>query len=129
MRHHGHHRPGNDHVDKVCFFVPQIIPPTGLPLLIDGDTGCGEARNVMPMIRSFKDVGAAAVTNRGPWLPGKRGPLNDNKVADLHDMAARIAAAQRARAELHATIEYHDYEALNASIVTTTTARATPRRG
>src|SRR3984885_1134391 len=48
-------------VDEVCFFVRQITRATGLPLLVDGDTGYGEALNVMHMIRSFEDAGAAAV--------------------------------------------------------------------
>ena len=34
-------------VDEVCFFVRQIARATGLPLLVDGDTGYGEALNVM----------------------------------------------------------------------------------
>ena len=48
-------------VDEVCFFVRQIARATGLPLLVDGDTGYGEALNVMHMIRSFEDAGAGAV--------------------------------------------------------------------
>ncbi|MGI4801302.1 MAG: isocitrate lyase/phosphoenolpyruvate mutase family protein, partial [Janthinobacterium lividum] len=30
-------------VDEVCFFVRQITRSSGLPLLVDGDTGYGEA--------------------------------------------------------------------------------------
>ena len=30
----------------------------GLPVLVDGDTGYGEALNVMHMVRSFEDAGA-----------------------------------------------------------------------
>jgi len=48
-------------VDEVCFFIRQIARVTGLPLLVDGDTGYGEALNVMHMVRSFEDAGAAAV--------------------------------------------------------------------
>ena len=31
-------------VDEVCFFVRQVARASGLPLLVDGDTGYGEAR-------------------------------------------------------------------------------------
>src|SRR5689334_15807429 len=48
-------------VDEVCFFVRQIARASGLPLLVDGDTGYGEVLNVMQMVRGFEDVGAAAV--------------------------------------------------------------------
>ena len=87
-------------VDEVCFFVRQIARATGLPLLVDGDTGYGEALNVMHMVRSFEDAGAAAVHIEDQLLPKKCGHLNDKKLADAHDMAAKIAAARRARRHL-----------------------------
>jgi methylisocitrate lyase len=88
-------------VDEVCFFVRQITRATGLPLLVDGDTGYGEALNVMHMVRSFEDAGAAAVHIEDQLLPKKCGHLNDKKLADPHDMAAKIAAARRARRHLY----------------------------
>ena len=70
------------------------------PLLADGDTGYGEALNVMHMVRSFEDAGAAAVHIEDQLLPKKCGHLNDKKLADAHDMAAKIAAAAKARRHL-----------------------------
>src|SRR6478752_7616614 len=87
-------------VDEVCFFVRQITRASGLPLLVDGDTGYGEALNVMHMVRSFEDAGAAAVHIEDQLLPKKCGHLNDKKLADSRDMAAKIAAAVRARRHL-----------------------------
>jgi methylisocitrate lyase len=87
-------------VDEVCFFIRQIARATGLPLLVDGDTGYGEALNVMHMVRSFEDAGAAAVHIEDQLLPKKCGHLNDKKLADPHDMAAKIAAAAKARRDL-----------------------------
>src|ERR1700760_2257131 len=87
-------------VDEVCFFVRQITRATGVPLLVDGDTGYGEALNVMHMVRSFEDAGAAAVHIEDQLLPKKCGHLNDKKLADANDMAAKIAAARRARGAL-----------------------------
>src|ERR1700728_4776763 len=88
-------------VDEVCFFVRQIARATGLPLLVDGDTGYGEALNVMHMVRSFEDAGAAAVHIEDQLLPKKCGHLNDKKLAEPHDMAAKIAAAAKARRHLY----------------------------
>ena len=87
-------------VDEVCFFIRQITRSTGLPLLVDGDTGYGEALNVMHMVRCFEDAGAAAVHIEDQLLPKKCGHLNDKKLADPHDMAAKIAAAAKARRHL-----------------------------
>jgi methylisocitrate lyase len=87
-------------VDEVCFFVRQLARASALPVLVDGDTGYGEALNVMNMVRSFEDAGAAAVHIEDQLLPKKCGHLNDKKLADARDMAAKIAAARKARRHL-----------------------------
>ena len=87
-------------VDEVAFFVRQITRASGLPLLVDGDTGYGEALNVMHMVRTFEDAGAGAVHLEDQLLPKKCGHLNDKRLADAHDMAAKVAAAARARRHL-----------------------------
>ena len=86
-------------VEEVCFFVRQLAR-AGLPVLVDGDTGYGEALNVMRMVRAFEEAGAAAVHLEDQVLPKKCGHLNDKKLVDAHDMAAKIAAAVRARRHL-----------------------------
>ena len=88
-------------VDEVCFFIRQVTRASGLPVLVDGDTGYGEALNVMNMVRSFEDAGAAAVHIEDQVLPKKCGHLNDKKIADAHDMAAKVSAARKARRHLH----------------------------
>ena len=88
-------------VDEVCFFIRQVARAAGLPVLVDGDTGYGEALNVMHMVRSFEDAGAGAVHIEDQLLPKKCGHLNDKKLADPHDMAAKVAAARKARRHLH----------------------------
>ena len=87
-------------VDEVAFFIRQVARASGLPVLVDGDTGYGEALNVMHMVRTFEDAGAAAVHLEDQLLPKKCGHLNDKRLADPHDMAAKIAAARRARRHL-----------------------------
>ena len=87
-------------VDEVAFFVRQVSRASGLPVLVDGDTGYGEALNVMHMVRVFEDAGAAAVHIEDQILPKKCGHLNDKKLASPHDMAAKVAAAAKARRDL-----------------------------
>ncbi len=88
-------------VDEVCFFVRQVARASALPVLVDGDTGYGEALNVMSMVRSFEDAGAAAVHIEDQLLPKKCGHLNDKRLADPQDMAAKVAAAAKARRHLY----------------------------
>jgi len=87
-------------VDEVSFFIRQVARSSGLPVLVDGDTGYGEALNVMHMVRTFEDAGAGAVHIEDQLLPKKCGHLNDKKIADSHDMAAKVAAAAQARRHL-----------------------------
>ncbi len=88
-------------VDEAAFFIRQLARASGLPVLADGDTGYGEALNVMHMVRTFEDAGAGAVHIEDQLLPKKCGHLNDKRLADPADMAAKIAAAARARRHLY----------------------------
>ena len=88
-------------VDEVCFFIRQVARASNLPVLVDGDTGYGEALNVMHMVRSFEDAGAGAVHIEDQLLPKKCGHLNDKKLASPQDMAAKVAAAAKARRHLY----------------------------
>ncbi len=87
-------------VDEVCFFIRQVARASGLPVLVDGDTGYGEALNVMHMVRAFEEAGAGAVHIEDQILPKKCGHLNNKKLAEPHDMAAKVAAAAKARRNL-----------------------------
>ena len=88
-------------VDDVCWYVRQVARAAGLPMLVDGDTGYGEALNVMHMVRAFVEAGAGAVHLEDQLLPKKCGHLNDKKLASADDMAAKVAAARRARRHLY----------------------------
>jgi methylisocitrate lyase len=88
-------------VDEVAFFIRQVARASGLPVLVDGDTGYGEALNVMHMVRVFEEAGAAAVHIEDQLLPKKCGHLNDKKLAPPEEMAAKVAAAAKARRHLY----------------------------
>lgn len=87
-------------VDEVAFFIRQIVRSAGLPLLVDGDTGYGEALNVMHMVRTFEDAGAGGVHLEDQILPKKCGHLNGKSLVPPADMAAKVAAAVKARRDL-----------------------------
>jgi methylisocitrate lyase len=87
-------------VDDVAWHIRQVVRASGLPVLVDGDTGYGEALNVMHMVRCFEEAGAGAVHLEDQLLPKKCGHLNDKKLASAEDMAAKVAAARKARRHL-----------------------------
>lgn len=87
-------------VDEVAFFIGEITRASGLPLLADDDIGNDKALNVLNMVRRFEDAGAAAVHLKDQLLSKNCENLNGKKLASAADMAARVAAAVRARRHL-----------------------------
>ena len=87
-------------LEELCQATRQLVRASGLPVLVDGDTGYGEALNVMRLVRELEEAGAAAVQIEDQVLPKKCGHLNDKRLADAGDMARKLAAARRARNHL-----------------------------
>jgi methylisocitrate lyase len=87
-------------MEELCASVKNIARMTNLPILADGDTGYGEAINVMRLVRELEDAGAAAVHIEDQVLPKKCGHLNDKVLVSTEQMAAKIAAAKRASRHL-----------------------------
>ncbi len=87
-------------LEELCFFTRSLYRATGLPLVVDADTGYGEALNVMRAVRELEAAGAAAVQIEDQILPKKCGHLNDKRLAAPEEAAAKIAAARRARTHL-----------------------------
>lgn len=77
-----------------------IVRAARVPLVVDGDTGFGEALNVMRLVRELEDVGVAAVQLEDQVLPKKCGHLNGKQLVTPEEMALKIAAAARARRDL-----------------------------
>ena len=59
-------------MEELCAVVRSIARATDLPLVVDGDTGYGEALNVMRLVRELECAGAAAVHIEDQVLPKKR---------------------------------------------------------
>ncbi|HYE91034.1 MAG TPA: methylisocitrate lyase [Terriglobales bacterium] len=87
-------------LDELTFFARAICRTVDLPLVVDGDTGYGEALNVMRLVRELEDAGAAAVQLEDQVLPKKCGHLSDKRLVSADDMARKIAAGARAAKHL-----------------------------
>ena len=87
-------------MEELCTATRTLARATNLPLIVDGDTGYGEALNVMRLVRELEDAGAAAVQIEDQVLPKKCGHLNDKQLATAEDAARKIAAAVAARRHL-----------------------------
>ena len=86
--------------EELMLFVKVITRSTDLPLIVDGDTGYGEALNVIRLIQDLEAAGAAGIQLEDQILPKKCGHLSNKLLNDPESMAAKIAAARRARKHL-----------------------------
>jgi len=78
----------------------EAVRASGLPLIVDCDTGFGEALNVMHTVRSLEEAGAACIQIEDQQFPKKCGHLNDKRLIPAEDMCRKVAAARSAASEL-----------------------------
>lgn len=86
--------------EELCSSTRRIFRATGLPLIVDADTGYGEVLNVMRVVRELCDAGAAAIQLEDQQLPKKCGHLNDKKLVSATEMAQKIEAARKASSDV-----------------------------
>jgi methylisocitrate lyase len=78
----------------------EVVRASGLPLIVDCDTGFGEALNVMHTVRCLEEAGAACIQIEDQQFPKKCGHLNDKRLVPVEDMCRKIAAARAATTDL-----------------------------
>jgi len=71
----------------------------GLPLIVDADTGFGEALNVERTVIELESAGAAAIQLEDQQFPKRCGHLSGKSLADPEAMCAKLRAAVGAKSE------------------------------
>jgi len=84
-------------MDEMVKTVKYIVDAVDIPVIVDIDTGYGEALNVMRAVREFEAVGAAGVQLEDQVLPKKCGHLSGKALIQPDEMAKKIRAAVEAR--------------------------------
>ncbi len=87
-------------LDDVARRAREVVRASGLPLIVDADTGFGEALNVMRAVRDLEDAGVACLQIEDQLLPKKCGHLNDKKLATSDEMCRKVLAARKAASRL-----------------------------
>lgn len=67
------------------------------PLIVDGDTGYGNALNVERTVRAFERAGANAIQIEDQTFPKRCGHLADKSLVSREEMAGKIRAAAASR--------------------------------
>lgn len=75
----------------------RIARGVAIPLVVDADTGFGEAVNVERTITEIEAAGAAAIQLEDQRLPKRCGHLSGKSLVDTDEMCAKLRAALAAR--------------------------------
>ena len=77
--------------------VRMVTRATKVPLIVDADTGFGEAINTYRTVKDLEAVGAAAIQIEDQVMPKRCGHLDGKQVVSPDDFCAKIRAANEAR--------------------------------
>lgn len=82
---------------EVADTVTRIRERVEIPLIVDGDTGFGNALNVIRTVKAFERAGASAIQLEDQQLPKRCGHLAGKTLVSTQEMAGKVRAAVDAR--------------------------------
>jgi len=82
---------------EVAGVLARIRERVALPILVDADTGFGNALNVQRTMRVLERAGASAIQLEDQTFPKRCGHLSDKTLIPVAEMAGKIRAALDAR--------------------------------
>ena len=83
--------------DEVVEAVAAVRERVGLPLIVDCDTGFGNALNVMRTVKTMTRAGASAIQLEDQTSPKRCGHLADKSLIGAREMVGKLKAALDAR--------------------------------
>lgn len=89
---------------EVASHVAAIRDAVALPLVVDGDTGFGNALNMARTVRVLERAGASAIQIEDQDFPKRCGHFSGKAVIDAAEMVQKIKAAVDARTDPNFTI-------------------------
>jgi 2-methylisocitrate lyase-like PEP mutase family enzyme len=84
-------------LSEVADTVARIADTVSIPLIVDADTGFGNAVNMVRTVRSFERAGAAAIQIEDQTFPKRCGHMEGKKVIPRDEMVRKVRAALAAR--------------------------------
>ncbi|QJW84692.1 oxaloacetate decarboxylase [Ramlibacter terrae] len=82
---------------EVADTLARITERVQLPVIVDGDTGFGNALNTQRSVRAFERAGAAMVQLEDRGFPKRCGHLDGKTVVPVQEMCGKLKAALDAR--------------------------------
>ncbi|SEL93854.1 2-Methylisocitrate lyase, PEP mutase family [Colwellia chukchiensis] len=84
-------------MSEVADTISVIRERTELPMIVDGDTGFGNAINVQRTVKLFERVGASAIQLEDQQMPKRCGHLKGKSLVSSSEMVGKVKAAVDAR--------------------------------
>ena len=84
-------------MSEVASVISHIRDRVELPLIVDGDTGFGNALNVIKTIKTFERAGASAIQLEDQAMPKRCGHLAGKTLVSTAEMVGKLHAALDAR--------------------------------
>jgi 2-methylisocitrate lyase-like PEP mutase family enzyme len=89
---------------EVADTLARITERVALPVIVDADTGFGNALNTMRTVRAFERAGAAMLQLEDQTFPKRCGHLDGKTVVPVAEMCGKLKAALDARQSEHTLI-------------------------
>ena len=86
-------------LDELVAHTEAIADAVALPLVVDADTGFGNAIGVMRTVRRLERAGASAIQLEDQRFPKRCGHFENKEVIDPEEAASKISAAAEARSD------------------------------
>ena len=104
---------------EVCRTIREVSVASGLPTIVDADTGYGEVEMVHRTVVEYERAGAAALHIEDQVFPKRCGHLDGKTLISTEDMAAKVTAAAESKSHdfvLIARTDARGIEGLDAAI-------------
>ena len=106
-------------LSEVAQAARQVASQVGVPLIVDADTGFGEALNVARTVSEMKAAGAAAIHVEDQVLPKRCGHLQGKELVSTEEMLKKLISAKDAAGKdlyLIARTDARAVEGLDAAV-------------
>lgn len=87
-------------VDELAQYIHNLYRSTGLPIIVDVDTGFGEVLFLGRTVTEMEDAGAACIQMEDQLLPKKCGHVGGKRLVEPEDFCRKIEAAVKTRRTL-----------------------------
>ena len=84
---------------EISAAVTDIMAASDLPVMVDGDNGYGDVKNVVHVLHTYERLGVSAIMFEDQVAPKRCGHIAGKDVIPAAEMAAKIRAASQSKIE------------------------------